>query len=259
MTAFLGQFLHLNFYSLMNFKAKLLASFVGLCLSLSACAQNETPEQLVKKRLAERLTNLPEISSVTASPLKGIYEVVIEGPEIYYTDEKAEYLMRGDLFDIVNKVNLTEAKTEKLTTVAFKDLPTKDAITVVKGKGTKKIAVFEDPNCGYCKRFEADLQKLDDVTIYLYLYPILGSDSTVKSKNIWCAADKNKAWTAWMLKNEVPASANSACNTEAVTRNVELGKKFKITGTPTVIFQNGTRVPGAIPLEKLKEAIAERS
>lgn len=243
----------------MTFKAKLLTSFLGLCLSLTACAQNESTEQLVKKRLTERLTNLPEISSVTASPLKGIYEVVIEGPEIYYTDEKAEFLLRGDLFDIVNKVNLTEAKTDKLTLVSFKDLPIKDAITIVKGKGTKKVAIFEDPNCGYCKRFEADLQKLDDVTIYLYLYPILGPDSSVKSKNIWCAADKNKAWQSWMLKSEPPATANAACNTEAITRNVELGKKYKITGTPTVIFQNGTRVPGAVPLEKLKEAIAERS
>ena len=243
----------------MTFKAKLLTSLLGLCLSLTACAQNESTEQLVKKRLTERLTNLPEISSITASPLKGIYEVVIEGPEIYYTDEKAEFLLRGDLFDIVNKVNLTEAKTDKLTSVSFKDLPLKDAFTIVRGKGTKKIAVFEDPNCGYCKRFEADLQKLDDVTIYLYLYPILGPDSTVKSKNIWCAADKNKAWQAWMLKNEVPATANASCNTEAITRNVELGRKYKITGTPTVIFQNGTRVPGAVPLEKLKEAIAERS
>ena len=243
----------------MTFKAKLLTSLLGLCLSLTACAQNESTEQLVKKRLTERLTNLPEISSVTASPLKGIYEVVIEGPEIYYTDEKAEFLLRGDLFDIVNKVNLTEAKTDKLTLVSFKDLPIKDAITIVKGKGTKKVAIFEDPNCGYCKRFEADLQKLDDVTIYLYLYPILGPDSSVKSKNIWCAADKNKAWQAWMLKNEVPATANASCNTEAITRNVELGRKYKITGTPTVIFQNGTRVPGAVPLEKLKEAIAERS
>lgn len=243
----------------MNLKTKLLASFLGLCLSLTACAQNGNTEEQVKKRLAERLTNLPEITSVTASPLKGIYEVVIDGPEIYYTDEKAEFLIRGDLFDIVNKVNLTETKTNQLTAVKFQDLPTKDALKIVRGKGTQKIAVFEDPNCGYCKRFEADLQKLDDVTIYLYLYPILGADSGVKSKNIWCAADPNKAWLNWMLKNEVPTTANASCNTDAVSRNVELGKKYKITGTPTVIFQDGSRIPGAIPLEKLKEAIAERS
>ena len=234
----------------------LLTAIVFAAWSISAMA--EATEANVKKLLQPRLGDGAVIESVTKTPYAGLYEVKI-GDELVYTDADAKFIMIGRLVDAQSSKDLTQARLDEINRIKFSDLPLEAALKSVKGNGKRVIAVFEDPNCGYCKRFEADLQKLDDVTIYLYLYPILGSDSTVKSKNIWCAADKNKAWTAWMLKNEVPASANSACNTEAITRNVEIGKKFKITGTPTVIFQNGTRVPGAIPLEKLKEAIAERS
>jgi thiol:disulfide interchange protein DsbC len=144
----------------------------------------------------------------------------------------------------------------KLSAIDFKDLPLKDAFVIKRGTGARKIAIFEDPNCGYCKRFEADMQKINHATVYLFLYPILGADSTEKSKTIWCSTDKAKAWQDWML-NEVPLRGTSKCNTDALARNVEFGKKHRITGTPTILLADGTRIPGAISSSQLEKMLAD--
>ena len=125
----------------------------------------------------------------------------------------------------------------------------------MRGNGKRKLAVFEDPNCGYCKRFERDLQKVDNVTIHMFLYPILGPESVEKSKNIWCAKDKQKAWMDWMVRDVAPAAAK--CDTAAITRNVEIGRKYKITGTPTLLFADGSRVPGAIGAAQVEKKLTE--
>ncbi len=118
------------------------------------------------------------------------------------------------------------------------------------------MAVFEDPNCGYCKRFERDLQKVDNVTIHMFLYPILGPDSTDKSRNIWCAKDKGKAWQDFMVRDQPAPTAS--CDTAALARNLEFGKKHKISGTPTLVFTDGTRVPGAIGAPQVEKLLAEK-
>ena len=138
-----------------------------------------------------------------------------------------------------------------MTAISFDALPLKDAFTIVRGNGKRKLAVFEDPNCGYCKRFERDLQKVDNVTIHMFLYPILSADSTEKSKNIWCAKDKGKAWQDWMVRDKPAPTAS--CDSSALERNVELGRKFKITGTPTLVFVDGSRVPGAIGAQEVEK------
>jgi len=143
----------------------------------------------------------------------------------------------------------------KLSAIDFADLPFKDSFTIVRGNGKRKLAVFEDPNCGYCKRFERDLAKIDNVTVHVFLYPILGGDSPEKSRNIWCAKDKGKAFLDWMLKDVTPPTAS--CDGAAVARNVELGKKSRITGTPTLIFADGTRVPGAIGADRIEKMLNE--
>ena len=117
--------------------------------------------------------------------------------------------------------------------------------------------MFEDPNCGYCKRFERDLQKVDNVTISLFLYPILGADSVDKSRNIWCAKDKPKAWMDFMVRDQAVAPAAASCDSSAIARNLEIGKKYKITGTPTLIFTDGSRVPGAIGPAQVEKHLAE--
>jgi thiol:disulfide interchange protein DsbC len=220
-------------------------------LSLSAFAQEAT----IRKNLAERLPKLPAIDEITKTPMPGLYEVRINHSDIFYTDEKGDFLIQGSLIDTKAQQDLTEQRVEKLTAIAFKDLPLKDAFTIVRGNGKRKMAVFEDPNCGYCKRFERDLVKIDNVTVHVFLYPILSADSGEKSRNIWCAKDKGKAFLDWMVKDVTPPDAK--CDAAAVARNFEFGKKARITGTPTIIFADGSRVPGAIGADRVEKLLAE--
>jgi thiol:disulfide interchange protein DsbC len=228
--------------------------FLPLALTL-ICTGVLADEAAIRKNISERVPQLKSINEVKKSPVAGIYEVRINDTEIYYSDENGNYLLLGQMIDTKTRRNLTEERVDKLTAVAFKDLPFKDAFTIVRGNGKRKLAVFEDPNCGYCKRFERDLQKVDNITVYMFLYPILSQDSADKSKAIWCAKDPAKSWQDWMVREQAPAAAS--CDASALARNVELGRKHKITGTPTLIFTNGNRVPGAIDDKQLEKLLSE--
>ena len=229
---------------------RLLLGVIALGYALAAHAG----EAEIRKNLAARIPQFAKIDEISKSPVPGLYEVRINGIEIYYTDEQGKYLLQGNLIDVDARKNLTEARVEKLSEVAFDKLPVKDAIKIVRGNGKRKLAVFEDPNCGYCKQFERDLTNVDNITIHLFLYAVLGPDSVVKSKNIWCAKDKAKAWDDWMHRGITPATAE--CDTTAVTRNREFGQKYNITGTPTLIFSDGSRTPGAIPSAQVEKQLA---
>ena len=222
-----------------------------LGLGLSAAAQEAT----IRKNLAERIPQLQAIDEVSKSPMAGLYEVRVNGTEIYYTDAEANFLVQGSLIDTKQRRNLTEERVDKLTAINFEALPFKDAFTIVRGNGKRRLAVFQDPNCGYCKRFERDVQKLNHVTIHMFLYPILSADSNEKSKNIWCAKDRAKAWQDWMVRDQTPAAAN--CDTSAIARNIDIGRKFKISGTPTLVFVDGSRVPGAISMAEVEKHLSE--
>lgn len=235
----------------MKFFQILLACTLGL-LSLQAPAQ----EAAIRKAMAERLPDLKPIDEIRKSEIPGLYELRINGSEIFYVDAQANYLIQGSLIDVRQRRNLTEERIEKLTAIKFDALPIKDAFTIVRGNGQRKIAVFEDPNCGYCKRFERDMQKLDNVTLYMFLYPILGPDSLEKSKTIWCAKDRAQTWQDWMVKDNALPTTVATCDTSALTRNIELGRAHKITGTPTLIFTNGNRVPGAIDAKQVEKILA---
>ena len=195
----------------------LMALAYAWALSQAAWAQ----EAVIRKNLPARLPQFKQIDEVRKSEIGGLYEVRVDGSEIYYTDAKADFLIEGSLIDTRSKRNLTEERVEKLTAVKFDSLPLKDAFVVVRGNGERKLAVFEDPNCGYCKRFERDLQKVDNVTIYMFLYPILGADSVEKSKAIWCAKDRVAAWLDWMLRDQSATSAAAGCDATALSRNIE--------------------------------------
>ena len=221
-----------------------------LACSLSAAFAQEA---VIRKNLAERLPALSKIDEVSKTPMNGLYEIRVDS-DIFYTDAEGNFLIQGNLIDTKGKRNLTEERVTKLSAIDFDDLPLKDAFTQVRGNGKRKLAVFEDPNCGYCKRFERDLQKVNDVTIHTFLIPILSADSAEKSKNIWCAKDKNKAWLDWMVRDQPAAKAS--CDTTALERNLAFSKKYKITGTPTVFFANGTRVPGAISAPEIEKQLA---
>lgn len=215
-------------------------------------------ESVIRKNLGDRIAQLKNIDEITKSPVAGLYEVRVNGTDIFYTDSEGNFLIQGSLFDTRLKRNLTEERIEKLSAIDFDSLPTKDAFTIVRGNGSRKLAIFEDPNCGYCKRFERDLQKVDNVTIYMYLYPILGPDSVEKSKNIWCSKEPGKVWQDWMVRDRpFPVIAPAACDAIAITRNVALGRKYKISGTPTLLFINGSRVPGAISTAEVEKHLAD--
>ena len=219
---------------------------------LAGAAQAQ--EAAIRKSLAERLPRLGKVDEISKTPMPGLFEVRV-GTELFYTDADGNFLIEGRLIDTRQQRDLTEERLHKLTAIDFSALPVKDAFTIVRGNGKRKVAVFEDPNCGYCKHFERDLQKVDNVTVYMFLYPILGQDSAEKSRNIWCAKDKAKAWQDFMVRDQaVPAAS---CDASALARNLEFGKKHKISGTPTLVFADGSRVPGAIGAAQVEKLLAD--
>jgi len=236
---------------------------MGAALLVAACGVTAMPaaaqEALIRQNIAKRIPQLEQIDEVTKTAIPGIYEIRVNGAEVYYTDSKGEHLFQGNLFATKNMRNLTEERINKLTAVKFDTLPFKDAFTIVRGNGKRKVAVFEDPNCGYCKRFERDLQKIDNVTVYMFLYPVLGVDSTEKSKAIWCAKDKAQAWQDWMVRDQPVAPASAMCDTTVLTRNLEFGRKYRIQGTPTLLFEDGNRVPGAIDTATIEKHLVAAS
>jgi len=215
-------------------------------------------ESAIRKNLAERLPNFPPIDEVTKTPIPGIYELRI-GAEVFYADEQGQYVFQGSLIDTKTRVNITEARIAKLTQVDFATLPFKDAILIKQGSGTRKLVVFGDPNCGYCKRLERDLLALKDVSIYTFLYPILGPDSNVKSRDIWCAREPAKTWRNWMVDGNTPPKAMGPCDSSALERNLALGTRARVNGTPALVFEDGSRAPGALPTEQLESRLVAAS
>jgi thiol:disulfide interchange protein DsbC len=226
----------------------------GVAIGLLAAAGAQAQDAAIRKNLAERLPQLAKIDEITKTPVPGIFEVRV-GMDIYYTDPEGNFLFQGSLIDTRQQRNLTEERQDKLLAIDFATLPIKDAFTVVRGNGKRKVAVFEDPNCGYCKHFERDLLKVDNVTVYLFLFPILGPDSNDKARNIWCARDKGKAWQDWMVREQAAPNAN--CDATALARNVDFGRKYRINGTPTLLFSDGTRVPGAIAAAQVEKYLTD--
>lgn len=213
-------------------------------------------EAAIRKTLADRMPNLPKIDEVTKTPIPGIYELRI-GTDILYADETGAYLFEGAMLDTKTQTDLTKARVDKLTAIDVASLPLKDAMVFRQGAGTRKLVVFADPNCGYCKRIERDLVALKDVTIYTFLLPILGPDSNTKSRDIWCAKDSAKTWRSWMIDGVTPPKTMGTCDTAALQRNLEMGRKYKINGTPAVVFEDGTRSPGALPADRLEQRMKD--
>ena len=233
----------------------LAATLVLFCFAPPAFSQ----EAMIRKNIAERLPDFPKIDEITKTPIAGLYEVRA-GAEVFYTDEQGNHLIDGQLIDTRTKVNLTEARLNKINAIDFASLPLKDALMWKVGSGARKIVVFADPNCGYCKRFERDLQRAKDVTVYTFLLPILGGDSPEKSRNIWCAKDNTAAWRNWMLDGVAPPRTMGECDSTAIERVTALARKYRVNGTPAIVFEDGKRVPGAMSLEQLeKQLIASRT
>ena len=205
-------------------------------------------EESVRKRFQERFDGA-EIDSVTHTPY-GLYELRL-GSQLIYTDEAVSYVIQGNLIDVATRRNITKERVDALMAVRFNELPLELAIKQVRGNGARKVALFEDPNCGYCKQLRQSMEGVDNVTIYTFLYPILSEDSMVKAKNILCSSTPSKVWDDWMLKGRAPART-AGCDTTPIDRTLTFGQKIQVRGTPTIIFSDDTRVGGAMPADQFK-------
>ena len=230
-----------------------LASLALAGLLTATAAQAGEAE--IRKNLPQRLPNFPKIDEVNKTPVPGLYEVRV-GHDILYTDENGDHMIQGTLFDTRSRTDITEQRLRKLTTIPFAELPLKDALVMKQGTGARKLVVFGDPNCGYCKKLERDLVNLKDVTIYTLLYPVLGPDSDVKSKAIWCAKEGQSVWRAWMVDGTPPPRHMGACDSSAIERNLAFGRKYRVNGTPALVFQDGTRIPGAVSGAEIEKQLA---
>lgn len=223
-----------------------------LCAALLASGAAVASEATVKQAMQKSYPGVP-VESVAKTPLPGIYEVFANGA-VFYVDENVSYLiMNGRLIDVGRRVDLTEERLRVLTAVKFDQLPLNLAFRMVKGNGKRKFAYFTDPNCPYCKRLDQELAKVTDVTIHLFLYPLLSPDSVEKAKAVWCSKDRAKAYMDWMLNGSAPAAPGS-CDTP-VDKIVAYGRQKGITGTPTLFFADGRRQTGWIPADQLERML----
>lgn len=217
--------------------------------ALGSSAQADSTTDHLKATLQQRLGSDATIKGIAKSPIAGLYEVNL-GTQIIYSDATGDYLMLGDIVDAKTRQNLTEARLSELNRIDFASLPFADAVKVVKGNGSRKMAVFSDPNCPYCHQLENTLKSIDNVTVYTFLYPVLSPDSTTKAKSIWCSTDRATAWESWMVNRNAP-TAPGTCDTAAIGRNLKLGEKMNVTGTPTIFLADGRRLPGAVQADRL--------
>lgn len=228
-----------------------------LASSLLASASMAGPvEDGIRKAVEPRLGITIEAGKITKSPYAGMYEVdTARG--LVYTDEKGSFLLVSSLFiDTKSGRNLSDERLQKLGAFKFSDLPLADAIKTVRGNGRRMLVTVEDPNCGYCKKLTGELAKLDNVTIYTFLLPILSEDSASKSKAIWCAPDRSQTWFGFMSEGK-PLPAKTDCETP-IERNLALGRKLRIVGTPAILFQSGERLPGFAPAEQIEQRLVKK-
>ena len=240
------------YYPKVNTMKKMLIALAATLFAVS-CGVNANPDQ-IKKELAKKFPDL-KTERITKTTYAGMYEV-FTGTEIFYTDEKVTFVVAGNVIDTTSRANLTQARLNKLTAIKFDDLPLQKAVKLVRGNGSRRMAVFEDPLCGYCKKFEADLNAIDNITAYIFLYPILAEESRVKANAIWCTKDRLTAWQDWMLRDKVPATAAADCKTPT-DDVVALGQQLRINGTPVTFFEDGERLVGAVPKDQLEFKLAE--
>jgi thiol:disulfide interchange protein DsbC len=226
--------------------------FISASFILSSSAQAQADQQ-IKTEIQKKLGTNAKVRSVTPAPVSGLYEVLV-GNDIFYTDASAKYLIQGEIIELASGKNITEQRQADLNRIKWTDLNQANAFKTVRGNGTRQLAIFSDPNCGYCKRLEKSLQQLDNVTIYTYLIPILSADSIQKAKQIWCSTDPNKTYMDWMINGVAPSGKTDCSN--PLDKNLTFAKTYGITGTPTLFFTDGSRFPGAVQVTDIEKKFA---
>jgi thiol:disulfide interchange protein DsbC len=225
----------------------LIILFLFILMSSAHAGENE-----IRKSLQSKFPGIGKIEHIVKTPYAGLYEIVIDD-QLLYTDEKGQYIFEGNVIEPKSRRNLSEERRRVLFAIDFDKLPLELAVKKVKGNGKRKLAIFTDPNCTYCRRLEKELSGVTDVTLYLFMYPIFpGSDEIVR--NVLCAKNPVKAWDDWMLSEISPEKATCETQTEKVKA---LGQKLHVNGTPNLIFGNGIQAPGLLPAEELERNLNE--
>jgi len=227
---------------------------LALATTLMFAATAQANESVIRKALMEQFPKA-NIASIKKTTYSGLFEVYLDG-QLIYVDAKAQYVFAGDVIDLKSRANLSQERLNRLQAIDWSTLPLKDALKTVKGKGERKLVVFSDVDCPYCRKFEAELAKVDNITVYTFLYPIEGlhPKAVQTSKQIWCAPDRNKAWDEYITRGTIPGNDGKCAN--PVDATIALGNKLKVSGTPTLVFANGVRVPGMVPAAQLERLLA---
>jgi len=219
---------------------------VPLLLILASTAH--AGENEIRQSLQSKFPGVGKIEHIVKTPYAGLYEVVI-GDQLLYTDEHGEYIFDGSVIEAKSRRDLSEERRRVLFAIDFDKLPLELAVKKVKGNGKRKLAIFTDPNCTYCKRLEKELSGVSDVTLYLFMYPIFPGSAEIV-RNVLCSKDPVKAWDDWMQREVRPAKA--VCNTQT-DKVMALGQKLHVNGTPNLIFGNGIQAPGFLPMQELEK------
>ena len=240
----------------MSYKYSLTLLGLSISMAASVVAAADEPAEALAARLKE-MYPATKIERVQRSEIPALFEVLM-GRNVAYTDSTGRYFVFGHLFDMKEQRDVTADRVEKAARIAFGDLPLADAIKTVRGKGERVVAVFSDPDCPYCRRLEAELDTLDNVTLYTFIYPLEGLHPEAKDKAIavWCASNRSRAWAELMKSSKVPA--NRACD-HPIERNIQLGQRLGIQGTPTLVSADGRTLPGAAPRERIEHWLREGS
>jgi thiol:disulfide interchange protein DsbC len=223
-------------------------TILAACVLSVMAAVAQAGEAEIRKAVEGRIGKVEKLSK---SPLPGMWEAIVDN-QVFYVEESGQYLLAGNLVDLRNGKNLTAERQ-------FGLLPLDLALKQVRGSGKNVLVTFEDPNCGYCKKLAKELVKVKNVTVYTFLYPVLGDDSFEKSKAIWCSADRMKTWNDWMLNGKSVGTAPEKCDLKGLEATIALGQKMRINGTPALVFGNGERLPGYIPAEEIEKRFAAGS
>jgi thiol:disulfide interchange protein DsbC len=224
---------------------------IGL-LPAIACADEAQIRRVVEAKL-----NGVKVEGVQPGPL-GLYEVrfrAADGVRVVYTDANATHIFLGKIYDTKNDRNLTEERLRKLNVIRFDALPLQQAVKIQRGNGKRVLAIFSDPYCPYCKQFEQTLQQVDNITVYVFMFPVIKPDLADHSRAVWCSPDRGKAWLDLALRGK-RSPADTSCDTP-VEKNLELGRRLGVSATPTLIFANGERISGGMSAADLRELLDE--
>jgi thiol:disulfide interchange protein DsbC len=231
-----------------------LAAVLSTSLAVAAFAQADpvpaTPELTGLSTRLQVLYPSTRFGDIHPTPWPGVFEVVM-GANLAYVDVSGQFFLFGHLYDMKAQRDLTAERNDTLAHIDFSTLPLTDAIKDVRGRGSRVLAIFSDPDCPHCRRLEAELMGLSDVTIYTFLMPIasLHPEARAKAIAVWCATDRLSAWHALMSRDQLPRHVDC---THPVDRNIALAERLGVTGTPTLVAADGRVLPGAASAEQIQ-------